>query len=86
MAKSEQVNVRMEPEIKAAAEAVFGKLGLTPSQAIKLFYCQAALQQGLPFDVKIPNRETRETMRELREGKDLRRFGRFEDYVKELGL
>ena len=37
MAKTEQVNVRIEPEIKAAAEAVFAHLGMTPSQAITMF-------------------------------------------------
>jgi DNA-damage-inducible protein J len=86
MRKTEQVNIRIEPEVKNAAEAVFRKLGLTPSQAIKMFYRQAALQQGLPFTVNIPNRETLGAMRELEEGKDTRRFDRFEDYMDELGL
>lgn len=86
MSKTEQVNVRIEPEVKKAAETVFKKLGLTPSQAVKMFYRQAALQQGLPFTVSIPNRGTLEAMRELEEGEDLRRFDRFEDYMDELGL
>ena len=86
MPKTPQVNVRIEPEVKQAAEAVFTKLGLTPSQAVKMFYRQAALQQGLPFTVSIPNRETLEAMRELEEGKALRRFDRFEDYMDKLGL
>ena len=86
MSKTEQVNVRIEPHVKKAAEAVFRKLGLTPSQAVKMFYRQAALQQGLPFTVNIPNRETLDAMRELEEGKDTRCFDRFEDYMDELGL
>ena len=86
MSKTEQVNVRIEPKVKKAAETVFKKLGLTPSQAVKMFYRQAALQQGLPFTVSIPNRETLEAMRELEEGKDPKRFDRFEDYMDELGL
>jgi DNA-damage-inducible protein J len=86
MPKTEQVNIRIEPEVKKAAESVFRKLGLTPSQAVKMFYRQAVLQQGLPFSVNIPNRETLEAMRELEEGEDTRRFDRFEDYMEELGL
>ena len=69
MSKTEQVNVRIEPEVKKAAEAVFRKLGLTPSQAVKMFYRQAALQQGLLFTVSIPDRDTLAAMRELEEGK-----------------
>jgi len=86
MPKTVQVNIRIEPQVKKAAEAVFRKLGLTPSQAVKMFYRQAVLQQGLPFSVNIPNRETLEAMRELEEGEDTRRFDRFEDYMDELGL
>lgn len=86
MSKIEQVNVRIEPEVKKAAETVFEKLGLTPSQAVNLFYRQAALQQGLPFTINIPNGETLEAMRDLKEGKDLKRFDRFEGYMDELGI
>ena len=86
MPKTEQVNIRIEPQVKKAAETVFKKLGLTPSQAVKMFYRQAVLQQGLPFSVNIPNRETLKAMRELEEGEDARRFDRFEDYLDELGL
>jgi len=86
MAKTEQLNVRIEPQIKKAAEAVFNELGLTPSQAINMFYRQAALQQALPFTVSIPNRETLAAMRELEEGEELRRFDRFETYMEDLGL
>ena len=86
MAKKEQVNVRIEPEIKAAAEAVFEQLGMTPSQAITMFYRQVSFHQGLPFEVRIPNEETIEAMRELEEGKDLRRYNSFDAYRQELGL
>lgn len=86
MAKTAQVNVRMEFEIKAKAEAVFDQLGITPSQAIKMFYRQVSLQQGLPFEVRIPNAETVEAMRELDEGQDLRSYGSFDAYRKDLGV
>ena len=44
----------MEASLKAAAEKVFERLGLTPSEAIRLFYKQVELHQGLPFELKIP--------------------------------
>ena len=51
MAKTAQVNARMDLKIKAEAEAVFAQLGITPSQAIKMFYRQVSLRQGLPLSV-----------------------------------
>ena len=71
MAKTEMIRARMEPEIKHDAEAVFKALGLSPTEAITLFYRQVSLHNGLPFAVKIPNAETREAMRQAIAGEDL---------------
>ena len=86
MAKTEQINVRMEPKVQVEAEAVFAQLGMTPSQAIIMFYRQVSLQQGLPFEVRIPNAETVEAMRELDEGQNLRSYESFDAYRKGLGV
>ncbi len=48
------VQSKMPPDLKAAAESVFARLGLSPSEAIRVFYKQVELHQGLPFDLKIP--------------------------------
>ncbi len=69
MTKSATINSRIEPGLKAEAEAVFATLGLSPSEALTLFYTQVSLYQGLPFDIRIPNAETVAAMRELQEGK-----------------
>ena len=86
MAKTEQINVRIESDIKAAAEAVFQELGISPSQAIQMFYRQVSLHKGLPFDVCIPNAETIAVMREFEHDKQaLPRYKRFEDYLHSIG-
>lgn len=56
--KTLRVQARIEPELKVAAEKVFESLGLTPTEAIRVFYKQVELHQGLPFDLKIPNQTT----------------------------
>ncbi len=33
-------------------------MGLTSAEAVRLFYMQVCLNNGLPFEVKIPNKET----------------------------
>ena len=57
--KSTAVHARIEAELKQDVERIFKEVGLTMSDAIKLFLSQVRLNNGLPFDVKIPNRETR---------------------------
>jgi DNA-damage-inducible protein J len=74
MAKSETIRARVEPELKQKAEAVLEKLGLSPTEAITLFYHQVTLHRGLPFPVCIPNAATRKALREARAGKDVEEF------------
>ena len=71
MAKTEMIRARVEPELKGDAEAVFRALGLSPTEAITLFYKQVTLHRGLPFPVSIPNAQTRNAMRHALEGEDL---------------
>ncbi len=66
--QTEKIQARIEPELKAAAESIFKKLGLSSSDAIRLFYKQVELREGLPFRLEIPNRKTVAAMRELERG------------------
>ena len=51
-ARSANVMVRVEPEIKDQAEKVMEKLGLSASTAINMFYRQMIAEQALPFKPK----------------------------------
>ncbi len=54
MAKTANLYARIEPELKEEAEAILAALGIPASNAITMFYRQIILQQGLPFEVKLP--------------------------------
>lgn len=54
MRKTAVITARIEPELKASAGQICAQLGLTLTQAITLFLRQLELQQGLPFDLKVP--------------------------------
>ncbi|NQS92173.1 MAG: type II toxin-antitoxin system RelB/DinJ family antitoxin [Chloroflexi bacterium] len=84
MAKTTTISVRIDPETKKGAELVFKKLGLTASQAITLFYQQAALQQGLPFLTLTPHDLTAEILENARSRSDLKEFDTIEDLLKDL--
>jgi mRNA interferase YafQ len=63
--------------LKADAEAILDELGLTASDAIRLFYRQVTLRKGLPFDVTIPNAATRRALKDADAGRKL--LGPFND-------
>ena len=71
MSKTEMIRARVEPDLKLAAESVLKELGLTPTEAITLFYKQVTLKHGLPFAVELPNAETRAAMQDAIDGRNL---------------
>lgn len=71
MSKTATVRARIEPDLKDKAEHVFRKLGLTTTQAIRLFYKQVELRNGLPFDIAIPTEATRRTFNDTDAGRRL---------------
>ena len=54
MAKSSNLYVRIEPELKVQAEAILSALGIPVSTAITMYYKQIVLQRGIPFKAKLP--------------------------------
>jgi DNA-damage-inducible protein J len=74
MTKTATINARINPATKKAAEAIFAKLGLSTTDAITLFLNQVELHKGLPFEVKIPNKQTRKAIEELRTNKKLKTY------------
>ena len=54
--RSANVMARVEPEIKAQAEAIIAQLGLTASSAINMFYRQIIQEQALPFQPRVVSR------------------------------
>lgn len=74
MMKTATVHSRIEPEIKDLAEGILHRLGLSPTEAIRMFYTQITLRNGLPFDVSIPNEVTIKALEDSRNGRNLERF------------
>ena len=55
MGKTSNIYVRVEPNIKEQAEIVLEQLGIPMSNAVSIFLRQVVMQQGLPFEVKLPS-------------------------------
>ena len=51
--KSANVYSRIQPSLKSQAESILEQMGITPSEAINMFYRQIVLHQGLPFDLSV---------------------------------
>jgi len=84
MGKTQTVRARVEPGLKRDAEAVLKKIGLTSSEAITLFLTQVKLNKGLPFAVRIPNKQTQQAIRGAREDKNVEEFASVAAWTKKM--
>lgn len=84
MAATDSIKVRIEPELKREAEAILSSLGLTPQDAITLFYQQIRRDRGLPDAARVPNAATLEAMRQAELGEGLTAYESVDDLMDTL--
>lgn len=77
--KTATIHARIEPQVKNKAEGVLHNLGITPTEAIRIFYRQISLRNGLPFSVEVPNECTANTLKKSRKGEDVTEFDSVEE-------
>jgi len=80
------IRARIDPDLKVRAEAILEAVGLNASDAIRLFYSQVALCKGLPFEVRVPNAETRKAIREARAGENVTDHASAAEMFAKLGI
>lgn len=62
-ARSSNVSVRIEPNIKEQAASILKMLGISESTYVDMAYRQLVIQRGIPFQVSLPRTiKTRDTM------------------------
>jgi DNA-damage-inducible protein J len=81
-AKTTMVHARIDPRLKRSAERVFSKIGISTTEAIRLFLKQVELHKGLPFPIAIPNAETAAAMSEANDPAALKRYRSFRELRK----
>ena len=63
-AHSSMLHVRVDDEMKKKATATLGAMGLSVSDAVRLFLRRVVADQAFPLELKVPNAETRAAMAE----------------------
>ena len=78
MANKANLTIRIEPELKAQAAALFKSLGMDLSTATGIFYRQALRYHGLPFGVRLdePKETTYAAMESAEKDEDV--YGPFD--------
>ena len=52
------VHIRVNGEVKEQAAEALASMGLTVSDAVRILLTRVAAEKAMPFEVRVPNRET----------------------------
>lgn len=56
------IRSRIEPSLKIKATRILNEMGISMSDALRLFLKQVVVTKSLPFQIKLPNAETIKAM------------------------
>jgi len=65
--KEATVRSRLSSDLKEQAETVLNSIGMSSSEAIRLFYKQIAIRKEFPLELKVPNQTTLEAFNDKHE-------------------
>ncbi len=77
------IHVRIDRNVKTRAAETLAEMGLTVSGAVRLLLTRSAAEKALPFDLRVPNQQTRDAIAELEEGNG-KRFASVADLMADL--
>ena len=84
MVKTATIQTRVDPKIKRNAQNILKTLNISMSEAISMYLSQITLHKGIPFEIKIPNRITAQTLKKSEEGKELHKVSNVDELFEEL--
>jgi len=58
MQLTDQINIRVEHDLKINSELILNQMGIKTADAIRMFLTQVCLTKSLPLDIKLPNKTT----------------------------
>lgn len=64
MATTTMVHVRLDEGIKAQATETLAAMGLSVSDAVRVFLTRVVADKALPFELRVPSTETRAALAE----------------------
>ncbi len=86
MATTTFVRARVDEAVKNEAAEVLAAMGLTVSDVVRIALTKIAKEKALPFDMRVPNALTAETLAKSERGEDVHRAKDADDLFQQLGI
>lgn len=86
MATTTFVRARVDEAVKNEPAEVLAAMGLTVSDVVRIALTKIAKEKALPFDMRVPNALTAETLAKSERGEDVHRAKDADDLFQQLGI
>ena len=90
MGQTITLSVRTDKRLKDNVGKILHELGLNHSTAINMYYRLILARNGIPFDVKLPdktpNQTTLNALEDLEKDRNVERFDTAEELFQDLGI
>lgn len=80
------VRARIDETLKAEAAIVLAELGLTVSDVVRIVLTKVAKDKALPFEMRVPNKLTVQTLEKSERGIDVHQAKNADDLFDQLDL
>ena len=86
MAATAFIRARIDEALKVEATAVLAGMGLTVSDVVRIALTKIAKEKALPFEMRVPNAVTAQTLAKSERGEDVHHAKDANDLFKQLGI
>lgn len=80
------VRARIDETLKNEAATVLAGMGLTVSDVVRIALTKIAKEKALPFEMRVPNALTAETLAKSERGEDIHHAKNANDLFSQLGI
>jgi DNA-damage-inducible protein J len=80
------VRARIDETLKTEAAIVLAELGLTVSDVVRIVLTKVAKDKALPFEMRVPNKLTVQTLEKSERGVDVHQAKSADDLFDQLGI
>ena len=82
--KTAMLHLRLDDRLKADATSVLDEIGISLSEALRVFLTRVVSEKAIPFRLEVPNAATRAAMEEARRSAALPTFETADELFDEL--
>ncbi len=82
--KTAEIRVLLEPSLKKKSRKILDEIGMSESEAVRIFFRNLVNRKEFPIELKVPNEETIKAMEDVDKGNYSKGYSDVDEMFKDL--